>query len=110
MLKDFNMAIYESCSDEILKSVTPLREAKNFNQYLFAFSCMTNGLSSIGTKYKHRYCATTKTDLPMILKCLQNENYKELVINDMEKTDFEVYPYIYRVYAQKLPNKCKYEK
>lgn len=110
MLKDFNMAIYESLTDEILDSVTPLRDFKNFNQYLFAFSYMTNGLSRIDTKYRHRYCATTKADLPMILKSLANENYKEIVINDMEKTDFEVYPYIYKAYAQKLPNKCKYEK
>lgn len=109
MIKSFCNSVYERFKDEVLSSVSSFREYKNFNQYMFSFCAMGADVCKTDYKYRHRYCATTKKDLPVIVNVLINEKYRETVLNDNSKTDFSIYPVIYDVLGKKFPIRSKYE-
>lgn len=110
MIKGFCNSVYQRYKYEITSSVSPFRQYNNLNQYLWSFCAMGAGVCSTTIKYRHRYCATEKSDLGMILKVLQNEKYREIVLNDTKKTDYSIYPRIYQALGEKYPFACKYER
>ena len=109
MIKSLNKTVYEKYKDIIDASITPFRDSKNINQYLFSFYAMLHNMCWITNKYRNHYITTNRKSLPDAIKTI-NSGCREICLNDEESTDFSIYKDIYETLDHKYPGPCSFER
>lgn len=109
ILKSTCIKMLTEKKDLIYKSISPLRETKNMNQYLYTYWQYAHGLYVEG-QAKNKYVEANQS-ATYIADCILDRNIQILCLNDSNKiNDFnKTKNKINAAFNKKMPDKCKYE-
>lgn len=111
MLKTEVEAVYSAVKDEIIDSLTTVREAKNANQYLFLDYMYYKG-KAVNRKISRRHISMGMASPDKIAAEILHPSAKLLCINDVEMSDEKfsaVHEAMNAAFEAKFPSKSKYE-
>ena len=102
--------VWRTLEKEIVASLTPLRDRRNVNQYLFPAWALAHGKSGGCFNCTWRYHNTAETDLQNKLHCLDADSIQLVCINDVPHTPEANINAIYQYLKRKYPDYCRFEK
>ena len=111
MLRSRSEEAYSICREEIEASVTMLRDARNYNQYLFTDYCFYKGLCHIG-KISNKHFSVAAASVDSICSFIENPDRKLVCINDVnipENRYEELRSRILESFERHFPKKSAYE-
>lgn len=111
MLKSICERLYRKEEKAILESITPTREEKNVNQYIFTDYMYYRGLA-LPRRQSNRHFSLATAGLDQICEFLMNPDRKFVCINDVNMSD-EKYVYMRKTlldsFRKKFPSKSRFE-
>lgn len=112
MLRSVCAELYDQHKEEIHASVTPLREPHNYNQYLFTDYAYFTG-KTFKQRISNKHISLSVSTPEKIQDAILRSSKKLVCINDVEMSN-EKYQRLHKAmhdaFAQRFPNKSKYEK
>lgn len=111
MLRSLCAELYEKCSEEILASITPKRDQRNCNQYVFTDYAYFSGhafMQRISNRHISLSVATTR----WLTKSIVSPRHKMLCINDVAMSEEKYKRYrtcILDAFQKRFPNKSRFE-
>ena len=111
MRKTTLIEVYKRHKKEIENSISPFREAKNLNQYIYTYYQFFSGNYSEQKEKIMKYFEISKENLPLILRELNTKNFKIVCLNDVksdipfEELKFKINTKLNEIY----PNQSIYE-
>ena len=112
MLRSACEAVYGRVEDRLLASVTPLRDARNVNQYLFLDYMYLSG-AAVSRRISCRHVSLAAVSSGQLAKAIVSPDRKMLCINDVEMPparSLVLRDVMCRAFSARYPQKSCYER
>lgn len=109
MLRSTLQIVGAECQNDILNTISKLRESRNINQYIYPlYEYFTNNYVTVPVKYKYLRLSNCLTNVENLIL---HSDYKLLCLNDSGKiSDYnKASQKLCSIFETKYPNKSKYE-
>lgn len=110
-LKSECLSAYRAVENDILETITPLRDKKNINQYFYIDYIYYKG-KSVKRRLSGKYFSLAIAKIDTICKFIENPSYKFLCINDVNLSDEAFKSYqtkLHNSFERRFPKKSRYE-
>lgn len=104
--------VYEKMHDEVFESITPLREKKNYNQYIFSDYLFYTGRAT-GKKIVKKHFSLRTNSAEKIAKWLKDPQAGLVCINDVTMSEAKYLKgkeILQQAFQERFPQKSRFEK
>lgn len=110
MARSVGKALWRQHGSELRASITPFRDRRNINQYVFASYGLTHGMYSPRMKVRHAYINDRATDIAARLETMMREGVQFLCINGVPDSPEENKKAVRKWLERMFPEPSRYEK